>query len=147
MADITIKSMSEEYVQAVYDLGMSTEQLQVHEDNPAYYSVDSLRKAVKSKNEVCLVALVDGKFAGFALSHINPVFNEAYLSDVALKPEHRGGGLGSQLFNKLEQILKTKGVDWCWALVHEDNILMQEMIEKRGFEKGRKFFFYSRDGH
>lgn len=144
MNNLTIKEMTDEYAQDVYDLGMSTEQLQVYEDRPAYYSVYSLKEAIKSENEVCLVALVDGKFAGFALSHINPVFNEAYLSDLALKSEYRGTGLGSQLFNKLEQTLKVKGVNWCWALIHEDNGQMQEMIEKRGFEKGRKFYFYSR---
>lgn len=147
MADVTIKLMSDENAQDVYDLGMSTEQLQIFEDRPAYYSVNSIRKAIKSENEVCLVALVNGEFAGYALSHINPVFNEAYLSDLALKSKYRGSGIGTLLFNKLEQKLKIKGVNWCWGLVHEDNPRMQEMIEKRGFEKGRKFFFYSRDSH
>lgn len=75
---------------------------------------------------------------------LTPVFNESYLSDIAIKSEYRGMGVGRQLFTHMEEVLKDRNISWGWALVHEDNMRMQEMLEKRGFEKGRKFFFYSR---
>jgi len=139
--------MTDEYAQEVYSLGMSTKQLQVYEDRPAYYSVDSIKEAIKSDSEVCLVALVDGKFAGFMLTHINPVFGEAYFSDLAIKPEFRGQNIGSKLFDRTDEILKGKKIDWSWGLVHEDNEQMQRIMEKRGFVKGRKFIFYVRDAN
>lgn len=147
MNEVVIKKMTDDYAQDVYDLGMATTELQIYEDRPMYYSIQNIKDAIRSENEICLVAIVNGLFAGFILSHINTVFNESYLSDVALKPEYRGKGIGHQLFSRMEEALKDRKVSWSWALVHEDNSQMQEMIEKRGFEKGRKFFFYSRDSH
>lgn len=72
MIEVTVKKMTDEYAQDVYDLGMTTTELQIYEDRPMYYSIKNIKDAIKSENEICLVALVDGHFAGFILSHINP---------------------------------------------------------------------------
>lgn len=126
----------------VISLGLATKELQVEDDKSMYYGAKELSAATKSENEICLVARVDGKFAGFRIAHFNPIFREGYLSDIAIKPEYRKMGIGQLFYKKTIEILKEKHADWAWALVYENNDNMVNFMEKQGFVKGRKFFFF-----
>lgn len=126
----------------VVQLGLSTKQLQVDSELAMYYSEEDIVRATRSDNEICITAEVDGKFVGFMLTHYNPVFKEAYISDIAIVPEYWGMGIGRLLSQKTQETLTERSVDWAWALVHEDNERMISFMEKQGFKKGRKFIFF-----
>lgn len=140
--NIVITLMLESDIDEVIELGLATKELQVSEDKSMYYGEEVLSSAIKSENEICLVAKVNGKFAGFKIVHFNPVFKEVYFSDIAIKPEFRGMGIGQKLYQKTFELIKELKPDWIWALVHEDNDKMVNFMEKQGFTKGRKFYFF-----
>lgn len=139
---IVIEKMTEEDAQDVYLLGAAVEELRIDNNHTGYYSAGKIKLATKSEDEICLVARVNEEFAGFCLIHFNSVFKEAYFCDIAIKPNFRGVGIGNALYKKAEEILIDKGVDWTWAIVHEDNQRMMTFIEKQGYKKGRKFYVY-----
>jgi ribosomal protein S18 acetylase RimI-like enzyme len=140
--NIIVERMKESDIEDVRALGISTKELQIDDDKSMYYGSEELKAAVKSENEICLVARVDGQFAGFRLAHFNPIFREAYLSDTAIKKEFQGLGIGQLIYQKTNEILKEKNADWSWAIVHEDNERMMNFMKKQGYKKGRKFYFY-----
>lgn len=137
-----ITPMSESDLDEVIRIGLITKQLQIDDGEAMYYSKESLQRAIQSPNEVCLVVKVQGVLAGFFIAHINEVFEEAYISDISLKEEFRGMGLGQLLFTKAREILSGRHIDWSWALVQEENEAMHYFMKKQGYRKGKKFFFF-----
>ena len=140
--NISIELMTETDLAEVVLIGKNTRQLQIDDHKNMYYEPESVAKAIKSPSEVCLVAKVNDQLAGFFIAHINEVFNEVYLSDMVLKPEYRGQGIGQMLITKAREILKPKNIDWSWALVQDDNLPMHHFMEKQGYIKGKKFYFF-----
>lgn len=137
-----ITPMSDSDLDEVIQIGLTTKQLQIDDSEDMYYSKESLHRAVQSPNEVCLVVKVQDVLAGFFIAHINKVFEEVYISDISLKEEYRGIGLGQALIEKARDILSNRHIDWSWALVQEENEPMHHFMEKQGYRKGKKFFFF-----
>lgn len=136
--------MSDSDLDEVIQIGLTTKQLQVDDSEAMYYSKESLQRAIQSPNEVCLVVKIQGILAGFFIAHINEVFEEVYISDISLKEDYRGMGLGQALFDKAREILSGRHIDWSWALVQEENENMHRFMEKQGYKKGKIFFFFYR---
>jgi len=141
MYTVNIVPASEEDLDTIIFLGENTRELQINEQ-PMYYSKEALSRAIHSSSEVCLVAKIDNKIAGFFLAHINDIFEEIYISDVVVKEEYRGQGIGQKFMEKVRELLKNTNIDWSWALVQEDNTHMHRFMEKQGYIKGKKFFFF-----
>ena len=139
-----IHPMAENDLDEVIQIGLTTKQLQINDTEAMYYSKESLQRAIQSPNEVCLVVKIQDILAGFFIAHINEVFEEAYISDISLKEEFRGMGLGQLLFTKAREILSGRHIDWSWALVQEENDNMHRFMAKQGYKKGKKFFFFYR---
>lgn len=139
---IEIVGMNESHIDKVLSLALKTPELQINVDNPTYYSKKNLQDLLKSGDGVCFVAFVDGVFAGFRVAMVHSYFNEGYLSDIVVQEHYKNLGIGSMLYDKTMEELKSKECKWIWALVRDTNTHMQEFIEKRGFTKGEKFFFY-----
>ena len=139
---IQISPMSVADLDEVIQIGLTTKQLQIDDTEAMYYSKESLQKAIVNANEICLTAHVDGALAGFFIIHINEIFEEAYISDISLKPQYQGKGIGQALFAKAREILSQRHIDWSWALVQEENENMHRFMEKQGYRKGKKFFFF-----
>lgn len=134
--------MSKEDVSEVVKIGLCTKQLQVDDEKDMYYEPKTLLKAIESPSEICLVAKDGDTIAGFFLAHLNLVFSEVYISDVALKPEYRGQGVGTMLMDEARIILKRKNIDWSWALAQQENTAMHKFMEKQGFIRGKLFYFF-----
>lgn len=132
-------------IDQVYELGLHTKELQISPTEDMFYSKDNLIRAINSLTHICLVIRVNGEFAGFRFAQIDEALGDTYLSDIVIKPEYRGLGLGNHLFEESLKIVKSKGYNWVWALVQEDNSLMQNFLDKKGFIKGRKFFMYFKE--
>lgn len=143
---IEIAPMELSDINDVYKLGLSTSELQIDKNHPAYYPKDTLRNIIKIDEGIGLVAKVDGKFAGFCIANYHPWYKEGYLSDTVVLPKYRKLGIGKKLFEEKVKILKKKGARWFWALIQEDNKFMQNFIEKEGFKQGGKFYYYYKKG-
>lgn len=141
MAEIVIENIREEDLKEIVALGLSTPELHVQPDHPEYYQVSTLKEFIKSPDDIHLVARINGKLAGYRLATFNKYLKEAYLIDMVVKPEYRGQGVASKLYEKTFALLNEKGCVWAWALVKEDNTRMLEVIKKKGFEHGSKFVF------
>ena len=139
---ITIRQMKSGDVDEVAKLGITTKELQIDNDNFMYYQPKDILRALRSKTELCLVATNGVNLAGYFLAHLNTVFNEVYISDLVVKPEYRGQGIGQKLMNEARMILTERNIDWSWALVQEDNYPMHKFMDKQGYKKGKGFFFF-----
>lgn len=140
---VTIIPMSLSDLDEVIQIGTNTKQLQIDDSKNMFYDHKSLTRAINSPTELCLIAKDNNNtLAGFFLANINEVFKEVYICNLALKPEYRGQGIGQMFMTTARKILQPKKIDWSWALVQDDNINMHKFMEKQGYVKGKKFFFY-----
>jgi ribosomal protein S18 acetylase RimI-like enzyme len=142
MDSIVIENIKEEDLDEIIQIGHSTPELQVENQVPAYYTKRELRAFIKSPHDIYLAARVNGQLAGYRLATFNSFLKEAYLIDMVVKPEFRGRGIASLLYNKTFELLRKKKCGWAWALVKEDNEKMKEILQKKGFKKGNKFYFF-----
>ncbi|MBL8578824.1 MAG: GNAT family N-acetyltransferase [Mesorhizobium sp.] len=79
-------------------------------------------------NSVCVIALVDGRQAGFARAHGDRTLF-ARISDVIVWPEHRGKGIGKALVEALLDHPELRTVQ-TWMLNTSD---AQGLYERYGF--------------
>lgn len=143
MTPITIQNLTKEDVKEVRALGLSTPELQIGNEQPEYYLEETLLSFIQSPHDIYFSAKSGDTLAGYFLGSINPYLKEAYLVDMVVKPEFQGHGIARMFFDEALKKLKAEDCVWAWALVHEDNKKMQEILEKKGFTKGRKFnLFY-----
>lgn len=140
---MVIETIRKEDIPEIIALGLATPELHIESDEAAYYSADMLESFITSPNDIFLAAKIDNKLAGYFLGTYNPFLKEAYLIDLVVKPEFRNMKVASVLLSTCFTMLREKGCLWAWCLVHEDNEAMMQILQKKGFAKGRKFnFFY-----
>ena len=140
---IVIENIKEEDLDEIIQIGLTTPELQVAEESPGYYPKEMLESFIQSPDDIYLVAKIDGKIAGYRIATYNKYMKEAYLSDIVVKPEYRGHGVATKLYEKTFEILNKKKCYWIWALVRDTNTNMSGILQKKGFHKGEKFnFFY-----
>jgi ribosomal protein S18 acetylase RimI-like enzyme len=146
MSDISVEVMQEADLDEVIALGLATPELHVQAEEAIYYSKENLLGFIKSPHDIYLVAKVNNNFAGYRLATFNPYLKEAYLIDMVVRPEYRGLGIASKLYNKTFEMLDERDCEWAWALVKESNTKMMEVMKKKGFTKGSTFKFYFKEG-
>lgn len=144
--NIVIQNITKEDVPEIVALGLSTKELQLQNDGFYYYSEEMVESFITSPNDIYLVAKIDGQIAGYRLATFNPYLKEAYLIDMVVKPEYRGLGVASRLYDKTFEILNKKGCTWAWVLAREDNPRIMAILEKKGFTKGVNFTFFYKVG-
>jgi len=83
----------------------------------------------------CGVLAVEDEALGFVLGNIEPYFSGPifYLREMCIYPEFQNSGIGKELLNKIENILKLKGVVSIY-LITEHNIPAAHFYIKRGFK-------------
>lgn len=141
---IDIENITSDDLDEIVKLGKKTPELQEQDNETHYYTQRELENFIKSPNDIYLVAKINGKIAGYRLATYNQYLNEAYLLDLVVVPKYRKLGVARKLYERTFEILKEKGCDWVWSLVKEDNELMKVVMEKQGFNKGARFYFYSK---
>lgn len=141
--EIIIEGVKEEDIQNVIDLANVTKELWDN-DEPEYFSKDELMPLLQSDDDLFLKATVDGEFVGFTMITFHKFLKEAYFMDMAVKKEFRDLGVAHKLFEYVDRALKERNCKFSWALVHEENNPMMEILQKKGFKKGRKFVVFNR---
>jgi len=97
-----------------------------------------IKKNIKSKNAVVLVAEINSRLAGYAMAHIdqdNPIFEEeiGYGTDLFVNKDYRGKGTGDKLKNELIRWLKGKKIKYLSIGMFKDNESAYKLYKKWGF--------------
>ena len=96
------------------------------------------------QNCVFLVAAKGKIVVGYALAVRNQTRSE--LDSIAVDPSHGGGGIGAALMNRLQAILRQRGVSTMMLMVRLDNAAAIALYRKRGFRRERRINGYYEDG-
>lgn len=107
----------------------------------------SIRKAITSSEGELLVAEVDGQIVGF----VNQVFFEdplhaglnSLVTDLFVKKEFRGLGIGSELTKRALLSAKAKKVKEVHVAMREDNHEAMRFYEKHGFSRAGMLFEFN----
>ena len=142
MNDIHIRDMREADVPAVAAIGRGASELKTNEDDE-FWSEDLLKDWVAG-DDVMLVVEADGRFVGFMLTQIHKATKAGYLSDVAIHPDFRGHGVGSQLIEAALARLKERGVNYVYGLTKVENEKIHGLLKKFGFTQGNAFYWFEK---
>ncbi len=96
---------------------------------------------IENDMAVYICAVIDGKAIGYAgMWH---VCDEGHITNIAVHPEFRGGGIGSILVEALLSIAKENGINDLTLEVRQSNIIAQSLYKKYGFKEcgGRKAYY------
>ena len=96
------------------------------------------------ENCVFLVAARGEIVVGYALAVHNQTRSE--LDSIAVAPSHRGGGIAATLMNRLNAILRRRGVLTITLMVRLDNAPAIALYRKLGFRRERRINGYYDDG-
>lgn len=128
--------MTADDVAAVALLGNETNQLTVFTEHNEFWSEDTLVSWIAANVDVMVVAEHEGNVVGFQISQLHYPSHTGYLSDIAISPDYRGQGIGTRLLDETLAQMKQKGMTSVYALTHEDNMPIQQLLQKFGLKKG-----------
>ena len=118
-------------------LKMTTEHIKdVHKIEEDCFSIPWSEKSfydeiTKNKMAIYIVAKEDEKIIGYGgMWH---VINEGHITNVAVKKEYRGKGIGNQIINALIDIDKEKEMIGITLEVRTSNDVAQNLYKKNGF--------------
>ena len=127
-----IRRVAAESMQASYDHAIDEGAITAAVDE--WYSTDRLTEALTDEDAVFVVAVDAGSVVGFAQSEISEGRESVgYLDWLHVVPDHRGGGIGSQLLTRLKQELVAAGVDRVEGRVLVENRAGVSFYEEQGF--------------
>ena len=98
-----------------------------------------------NENAIYIVGTVDNKVIAYAGVWIS--FEEAQVTNVAVRPDYRGQGIGTKLFAKLIEEVKTIGVTAITLEVRPSNEAAIKLYENFGLKSvGRRKGYYLDNG-
>lgn len=106
----------------------------------ANQSVEQLKKTL-SNNAVCIVALDGDKLIATGTVEFREkrvlfkTFKIACLGLAGVLPEYKGFHIANKVLDKRMEIAAQKGYKYMYASSAEDNIIIRNMLLKRGFKK------------
>lgn len=133
--------MLPEDAEGVSALGQSTPELAAS-DVSRFWGAQRLKKWVESGSDVMLVAEENGEIVGVQLTQIHHPSSVALLSDIFVRKDMRGQGVGRRLHQEVMRRISAIGIDYVYALTHTDNGAIHDLLEKEGFSRGETFFWY-----
>lgn len=92
-----------------------------------------------------LVTEVDGKAVGYG--GIWLILNEGHITNIAVKEEYKGNGIGNHILEGLICYCMKNGIDNMTLEVRESNLIAQNLYKKYNFvSSGKRPNYYSDDG-
>ncbi|NLN15571.1 MAG: ribosomal protein S18-alanine N-acetyltransferase [Tissierellia bacterium] len=99
----------------------------------------------KNKLAKYMVAEVDGRVVGFGGMWL--ILNEAHITNIAVKEEYRGMGVGKRILESLIYYCALKNIDSMTLEVRKSNMVAQKLYRKYGFvEYGVRSNYYTDNG-
>ena len=109
------------------------------------WSREAFWKEASNENTLYLLALDGKRVVGYAGCWIS--YEEAQITNVAVLPEYRGKGIGTQLFGAVIDAVKAKGVTAMTLEVRPSNEPALALYDRYGFKAaGRRPHYYQDDG-
>ena len=92
------------------------------------------------KNDIVLVACVDGKIVGYLAGTLNSQFSynniaQAELDNMCIMNEYRKLGIGTKLFEEFKKICKENGINEIKVVASYNNINAIEFYKRNGFKE------------
>jgi ribosomal-protein-alanine acetyltransferase len=106
----------------------------------------SLAHHVVSETCDMLVAMLDGRSAGYALVFYRAGSDIARLYSIASSPEARGAGVGARLLRACERKARERGARRMRLEVREDNVAAISLYRTRGYRDFARRESYYEDG-
>jgi len=100
---------------------------------PSAWSRQSYLRELRSRNSYYFVARLAVHVIGYA--GMWTVSDEAHISTIAVRPDHRRRGLGSRLLSHLIEIARRQAVAKVTLEVREANHIARSLYRKFGFEE------------
>lgn len=92
-----------------------------------------------------LIAEVNGKVTGYG--GIWLILNEGHITNIAVKEEYKGNGIGNSILEGLICYCMKNSIDNMTLEVRESNVIAQNLYRKYGFvSSGKRPNYYSDDG-
>lgn len=139
----TIRNITKRSLEASYSLSPTT----IENAAKEWYGPDQFNEKLDDNDVILLVAETDG-VVGFSESVRIAGRGQGDLLWLHVHPDHRGHGIGSDLFEHTRQRLLEEGVQYLRGRVLADNQTGASFYEQRGFEQvGREQIEIDDDQH
>ncbi len=106
-----------------------------------------IKDFLKSKDSLVLVALEDGKVAGYSIAVISkhpPVLKVeryGFIDDLAIKPRYRRMGIGAKMLERIFEWFESKGIKRIELKVVPKNKIGYSFWRKHGFKDYLHFLY------
>lgn len=131
-------------VPAIVALINATTELRDYDDGPDYMNEELFSDMMQRPDDLFIVYEINHQIVGVLIAQFNRFSRIAYIHDVCVASDHRGQGIGSQLFDYVDHYFQDKHLREIWCLVDERNQRMLDIMHARGFSQGRKFYYMSK---
>lgn len=139
MAKITITTPTLNDIDTLVFWGNSSPELMGYADDHWYSKNDLKKWLADPRDDLFLVAKIEGKLAGMCLVH--HMRDWAFLSTLYVNPPHRGRKIGTKLLDEAHRQLRKNGISTIELMVKEDNLAAQKLYKKSKFRTGYKFIW------
>jgi len=113
-------------------------------DDKLHYKEKHADEYIRGKAFRTFVAEIDGKVIGIIMANVFPIAEYAEVYNLAVDEGNRRKGIGIKLMDFVEKKLKKSGIEFVYGYINEDNISSQKLMEKLGYNRGKKLLFYSK---
>ena len=134
---ITIRAMQKNDVKSVYEIEVLSFRTP--------WSFRSLMGELKNKVAHYTVLEKDGEVIGYCGMWV--LFEEAHITNIAIRPEQRGRGYGKILLQASMRVAASFGAEMMTLEVRETNAVAQRMYDEMNFlQQGRRKRYYTDTG-
>lgn len=123
MNNVEVVPIQDKYIDGILNVSMLS--------FPITWSRESFENELSNKYARYVVAVDDNIVVGFGGMWI--IIDEAHVTNIAVHPEYRGCGIGSQLMESLLNICRLENVSGITLEVRSSNFRAQNLYRKYGF--------------
>lgn len=133
MNSVEVFPIEDKYIEGILNVSMLS--------FPITWSRESFENELTNRYARYVVAVNDNLVVGFGGMWI--IIDEAHITNIAVHPEFRGCGIGSQLMESLLSICKIESVTGMTLEVRSSNVRAQNLYKKYGFaQEGVRKAYY-----
>jgi ribosomal protein S18 acetylase RimI-like enzyme len=113
-------------------------------DDNLSYTEDHVKEYISGKSVVTFIYEESGKVVGLITIVLFKEGKYFEIHNIVTDKDYQRKGIASKLMDFTEKALKEEGYELGYLYTEESNGSMQKLSEERGFERGKKLYFYSK---